>query len=91
MMIDELLGDEQKQLRRTRLTLRVILTQLTACAVIATGFCVGAVAYLNSQATVQKLAGEVFSMEADYTYARVVEYSHAARHVLDLNVGLLRH
>lgn len=76
--------------RHTRFTLRIILTQLTASAVIATALSVGAVAYLNSKATVYELSHQLFLMEADYANARVEEYSRAARHVLDLNLLLLR-
>jgi adenylate cyclase len=80
----------QQDSKWTRFTLRAILTQLAASTVIATGLSVGAVAYLNSKATVNQLSHQLFLMEAEYANARVEEYSGAARHVLDLNVSMLR-
>ena len=73
----------------TRFTLRAILAQFAAIAVIATTAAVGTVAFINARATVERLSSEVFEMEADYTNARVIEYSSSARHILALNSALL--
>ena len=74
---------------RYRLSLRSIMAYFVATAVIATTAAVGTVAFVHSQATVKRLSTEVFEMEAEYTHARVLEYSSGARHILALNTALL--
>ena len=75
--------------KRRQFALRTILAQLTASAVIATAFSVGAVAFVNSRATVKELSSEVFLMEAGQVNTRVIEYSTSARHIVDLNSALI--
>ncbi|HCH65384.1 MAG TPA: hypothetical protein DFR83_21440 [Deltaproteobacteria bacterium] len=73
-----------------RLSLRAILAYFVALAVVATAVAVGTVAFIHSRSTVKRLSTEVFEMEAEYTNARVLEYSSGARHMLALNTELLR-
>ncbi len=72
-----------------RFTLRALIAQLGAAAVITTGLGIGAVGTLHVRAAVQDLSKQIYGAEGAYANARVHDYSASARHFLDLNSRLL--